>query len=341
MIELSRRLRYALLILVAIVLVEPWALPAHADTSQSAIVVPEPATGSYFTLFNYAPDGRIVVFDGFTVSIQVAPNSTRFRPIGTLPESFLGGTDPAFVTVDPDGRQVLLGGGAGGSKYPDPAFNGAVFRMPLTGGTAVRTGTFPYSIGGEFWNDDLFLMGQGETFGTFTGSVEVLDVARGTTRPLVARIPGDPGGIALDSRQNLYVGLGAGQDTSRTGEIHRFGHDAVRRAMRTGQPLDFDADGRLVTQVLNAGDLAFGPRGELYVGGGDFQARQDFGYVAVVDVRTGQVLRRLDPVDGDPADGDQRSFDIATRPGACRLAALDLFSFFSADPSVIHLVSVC
>jgi hypothetical protein len=317
------------------------ALATARSAAPTAIPVPDPEPGSFFTLFDYAPDGRLIVFDGFTVYIQASRSDQRFVAIGTLPAQFRGATDPAFIAVNPYRREVLLGGGAGGARFPDPVFNGTIFRMRLSGGTAELLGTFPFSIGGDFWSRDVFLFGQGETFGVFTGSIEALDLRTGEKRTLVRDIPGDPGGVALDSRRNLFVGLGAGQDVSRTGEIRRFDRKKVIRALRTGEPLDFDQDSDLITRILNAGDLAFTPGNRLFVGGGDFVGRRDFGYVAEVSLRTGQVVRRFDPVDGDPDDGDQRSFDLAFTHVGCRLGMLDLISFFNAEPSVVYSEKVC
>jgi hypothetical protein len=305
------------------------------------LTLSDPEPGSFFTLYDHAPDGRLVSFDGFTVRVQRSRTSPVLVPVGTLPEQFRGGTDPAFVVVDPHGREVLLGAGAGGAKFPDPEFNGPVFRMSLRTGEVTTVGTFPFAIGGAFLDDRRFLMGQGETFGTFTGSVEVLDLGTGTAEPLVANIPGDPGGIALDRRGNLLAGLGAGQDVSRTGEIRRFDRHRVARALATGRPLDFDADSVLVTQVLNAGDLVAGRSGLLYVGGGDFVSRRDFGYVAVVDPAAGRVVARIDPVDGDPGDGDERSFDLAARGPGCELSMLDLFSYFNPEPATVYVARMC
>jgi hypothetical protein len=260
--------------------------------------------------------------------------------LGTLPEAFRGGTDPAFIVVSPDGRQLILGGGAGGSKFPDPAFNGTLFSLPIEGGEATLLGTFPFSILGMFGSPHEFFFGQGETFGTFTGSVEVLNPQTKQKRTVVGNIPGDPGGVTFDHAGNLFVGLGAGQNNARTGEIHRFAKQDVEDALRTGAPLDFDTNSTIVTQILNAGDLEFDAQGDLFVGGCNF-SNGSCGFIAQVDVTTGQVVDRFDPVDGDPNDGDIRFFEIAATPSMCRLGALDLFSFFNPDESIVFERPVC
>ncbi len=322
---------------VALVLLLTLALPAHATTT---IVVPPPEPGSFFTVFDYTHDGRIVAFDGFTVFIQQDRHSSQFTVLGTLPEEFRGATDPTFIVVSPNGRWLILGGGAGGSQYPDPQFNGTLFRMPRQGGEATLIGTFPFAILGVFRNNHQFFFGQGETFGTFTGSIEVLNLRSGEKRSVIGNIPGDPGGITFDWWGNLFVGLGAGQDSTRTGEIRRFDRRAIREALRNGTVLDFDADSTLVAQTLNAGDLEFDAQGDLFVGGGQFTGAET-GFIAQVDVATGEIVDRFDPTDGDPNDGDITFFSLAITPGGCRLGALDLNSFFNESESIIYEQQVC
>jgi hypothetical protein len=318
----------------------PPAAASTRPTHPAGSTVPEPSPGSYFTLFDFTSKGALIVFDGFTVSIKER-GSRMIVPIGTLPAGFKRATDPAFVAVSPDDRHVLLGAGAGGSRYPDPAFNGTVFEMSLTDGSVRVVGRYPFSVGGIYLTNDVFLMGEGETFGTFTGSVEVLDISSGTHWSLIGPIPGDPGGIALDRNGNLLLGLGAGQDTQRTGEIRQFPRALIRAGLTMRRAIDFDTSGRVVNRVLNAGDLVVDATGQLYVGGGDFVGRQDHGYIGQVDLQSGRLVRTFDPVDGDPTDGDQRSFNIALVESKCELVALDLFSFSNQDPSLLYESRAC
>lgn len=298
------------------------------------VTLPDPEPGSFFSLFDYTHDGRVIVFDGFTVYVQQSRNSATLTPIGTLPEAFRGGTDPSFVSVSPNGQTILLSAGAGGSKFPDPDFNGNIFKMPITGGEAELVGRYMWTILGTWLDNDTFVFGEGETFGTFTGSVEALDVNTGTTTTIVGNVPGDPGGIAFDNQGNLYVGLGSGQDGNRTGEIRRFDKSVVDAALAGQGFVDFD-DGEFIVKVLSAGDLAFSSNGKLFVGGANFTTG-DAGYIAEVDVDTGQIVRKFDPADGDPNDGDFRFYELSFTHHRCTLGAIDLFSFFNADPSVIY-----
>ncbi len=315
---------------------------ALSSAAAQEVVLPEPEQGSFFSIFNYLRDGRIAAFDGFTVYVQENNRSSNLVPIGSLPVAFLGATDPAFIAVSPDGRELILGAGAGGSKFPDPAFNGNMFSLPIEGGVAELIGQFPYHIEATFRRPGELVFGQGETFGFFVGSVEHLDLKSGRNVSIVANIPGDPGGVVFDKKGNLYVGLGAASEPTRVGEIHRFDKRDVVEAIRSGIPLDFNTDSEVVAQVLNAGDLKFDSKGDLYVGGGDlFGVTGSFGFIAKVDVKTGEIIERFDPIDGDPDDSDFVFFSLGFTPVRCRLGALDLISFFTADEPTIFERKVC
>lgn len=335
----SRNHRAAARMLIAsisiVVLAIVGFVPATAvPLTDPQVTVPDPEPGSFFTVFDFTHDGRVVAFDGFTVWVQQNRQSATLTSIGTLPEQFRGGTDPAFISISPNGQTILLGAGAGGFKFPDPDFNGNIFKMPSSGGQATLVGRYMWEIIGVWLNNNTFVFGEGETFGTFTGSVEALNVNTGTTTHIVGNIPGDPGGVEFDNQGNLYVGLGSGQDGNRTGEIRRF-DDSVVDAALAGQGFVNFADGQFIVKVLNAGDFAFSANGKLFVSGANFTTG-DAGYIAEVDVNTGQIVRKFDPADGDPNDGDFKFYEISFTDYRCTLGAIDLFSFFNSDPSVVY-----
>lgn len=322
----------------------PSMAQAPPPAANAEVPLPTPASGSFYTAFDYTSDDRIIAFDGFTVWEQQDASSDTLTPVGTIPAQYQGATDPSFLSVSPTDDVALMGAGAGGSKYPDPDYNGNLFRMNLNTGVSSLVGQYPWNILGDFISQHHFVFGQGETYGFFVGSVEVLDLRTGVTRSIVKEIPGDPGGVAFDrvddGHGNLFVGLGAAADSGRAGEVRKFVKHEVKAVLDGGPPLDFDTDSTLVTEILNAGDLAFGTHDRLFVGGGDF-AEPDLGYVAEINPSTGQTLSRFDPADGDPDDGDFRYWALSDSPTGCVLGALDLSSFFNSDPDVVYQRDLC
>lgn len=310
------------------------------DFAPGPVTVPQPSPGSFTTVVDYLKDGRLVVFDGFTVFVQESIGSATLVPIGTLPAEYQGCADPAFIEVSPDGGTLVLGAGAGGSCYPDPAFNGNLFLLPVTGGEATLLGQYPWSIEGTFRGPNELVISEGETFGLLTGSVEMIDIRTGEQVTLVGPVAGDPSGIAFDQQGNLYVGLGYAQDPSRTGEIRVFDKQDVQEAIRTGVPIPYDS-GTLVTQVLSAGYFAFDADGDLWVGGGDlFGTTGSYGFFAEVDVETGEILNRYDPADGDPNDQDFTFYNVAFNRKTCTIGAFDSFALFGG-PAPLYEMQVC
>jgi hypothetical protein len=317
------------------------AFPARALTV-AQVFLPQPAPGCFTTVFDFLPNGRIVAFDGFTVFVQTSIDSSNLVAIGTLPPQFAGATDPAFVAASPNGRDIVLGAGAGGSKFPDPNFNGNLFRITTAGGQATLIARFPFHIEATFLGPDDLVFGEGETFGTFTGSVELLDIHTLAHITLVGPVPGDPSGVVFDAFGNLYVGLGAGQDATRNGEIRRFSIVDLARAIFTHTPVSFDS-GTFVTQVLSGGSLHFDTRkiDDLFVGDGDiFGPTGSFGFFAKVDTDTGTIVRRFEPEDNDPNGHDQAFWELAFTPVGCRLAAVDTFALASG-PAPVFQMNAC
>ena len=84
----ARTLIASISVLLLIVL---GAALATADPSTDPqVTVPDPEAGSFFTVFDFTHDGRVVAFDGFIVYVQQSRQSATLTPIGTLPELYRG-----------------------------------------------------------------------------------------------------------------------------------------------------------------------------------------------------------------------------------------------------------
>jgi hypothetical protein len=297
----------------------------QAQVLLPSVVLPPVNPGSFSTTFDFGIDQRLVTFSGFEVRLQSVPGSSRFNLLGTLPLKFLGGSDPAFVLASPKGTFFVLSAGAGGSKFPDPAFNGNIFLLPRTGGQARLLANIPFNAAAAFRKQTQLLVNSGEE--TFSSSKVVnLDLQSGAVQTVIAAIPGASGGVGIDRNGDVYTGIGADPNRQRTGEIRRFTKAQIDAALASGIPLDFDRDGAFVAKVLSAGGLVFDQEGDLWVAGGDLLGNGEQGFIAELNPRTGEILRRIDPTDGNPDGGPQVFFSIRiSKPFSCILGANDAF----------------
>jgi hypothetical protein len=304
--------------------------------------LPPPVPGSFVTVFSSLPDCRQVAFDGFHVFIE---NGTGWEEIGRLPDKFLGGTDPAFILPTPEGHDLLLGGGYGGFKgFYDPTFNGTLFQMSIDGGEARLITRIPFHVQAAFHSrEKVFLTVGSRTFSE--GSVRVFEhfdrhdqwKRKGDAKVVVDNIPGAPGGLTLDKTGNLYVGLGFGANPGRTGEIRKFRWNHIQRAIHKERPIDYE-NGTYLTQLLNAGHLVSldNNKKAIAVGGGDLYGyTRSYGYYAIVNSETGDLMGAYDPTDEDPWDHDFLFYILSYCPSSCLLSAVDLNTFFlGARPTV-------
>jgi hypothetical protein len=299
------------------------------------VTLPPPETGSFFTAFDFIPDGRLVVFTGTEVRIQTQKDTSNFDFIGSLPSEFRGGSDPAFVVTGLGGNFFILGTGAGGSKFPNQPFNGSIFVLPRTGGQAESVALIPFHAAANFRQPLELFINRGES--DFSRSaIERLNLITKKVLTVIDNIPGASSGVGIDRQGNIYTGIGLDPNGTRTGEIRRFSQTDINRAIRTGIPLDFDTDGVFVVKVLSAGNLLFDHEGDLWVGGGDVAGSGQQGFIAEIDPQTGTVLRRIDPTDGDPDKGPTTFFQIAiNKPFSCTIGAVNFFdenrTFFKID----------
>lgn len=298
------------------------------------VILPPPDADSFSTTFDFLPDDRLVIYTGFDVSIQDQLSSSDFDFLGTLPPGIAGGIDPAFIVTAPDASFFVLGTGA--NAFPEP-FNGSIFTLPRTGGEAELIASIPLNFSASFrrgQTDELFV-NRGE--GNFSGSeVERLLLPTGEIQTVIDDIPGASAGVGFDGFGNLYTGIGLDRGRQRTGEIRRFSSQDVDQSIQTGIPLDFDDDGEFVAQVLSATGLVFDEEGDLWVAGGNLSGNGQQGFIAEVNPQTGELIRRIDPSDGDPDSGPRNFFQIAiSDPFSCTLGAADFFdpnnTFFKID----------
>jgi hypothetical protein len=311
------------------------------------MVLPPPATGSYVTTFASLPDCRLVAFDGFRIFIEI---ESDWVEIGRLPDKFLGGTDPAFIMVTPDGQDLLLGGGFGGlGGFSDPMLRGTLFQLPVTGGEARLITRIPFHVQAAFRSREKIFLTVGSA-SYLEGSVQLFEhfdrpdrwTRRESPQRVVQNIPGAPGGVVLDKEGNLYVGLGFAADPQRTGEIRKFRWREVEWAIRKEKPIEFD-NGTLVTRILNAGQLIsiHKREKELLVGGGDlFGATGSFGFFARVDANTGELIKMYDPTDGVPENHDFLYFALAFCPKQWLASAVDLNTFFFGTPPIVYTLNI-
>ena len=235
-----------------------------------------PAGASVFDVLN---DGRLIVLVGADVYVEAAAGSHSFNRMGTLPAADLPSFGAAFIRVSPTGTKIAIGnnGGASFSNYQV-----GIFDVDTLAGVWFVAGHFD----GE-WIDNTRVALTAGDFGS-PSVVTVLDIT--SPNPLspvnttiVDNIGGASGGIAFDSAGNLYTGNGfRSTGPSSTGAVKAFANAVWIAALGGGPPVDFEADGVLIVDVLSASPLAFDGNGNLIVGGGDFSSSADFDFVALV-----------------------------------------------------------
>ena len=276
-----------------------------------AMTLPD-ASGPYDVL----PDGRMIALAGANVFIETGVATRVFSPLGTLGGADIASFGAAFIRVSPDGARIAVGNN-GGSTFSD-------FKV---GVLDVGTLTGTWFVADHFdarWIDSTQLAVAASDFSN--GSrVTVLDTASAdptspTNPAIVTGIGGASGGIAFDADGRLFVGNGfASFGPSATGAVKAFEQAAWTAALIGGTPIDFEADGVFIVDVLGASPLGFDEEGNLYVGGAD--AAPDDDSVALVSATAiASALAGGGPVDaGDPAQ--VRRFDPLPA---------DDFNFYSA-----------
>ncbi|MCB9847600.1 MAG: hypothetical protein H6814_04225 [Phycisphaeraceae bacterium] len=302
------------------------ATPRDVCTSYGASYrqfdLPAIGAGSFFTVGDALPDGRLLAATGDGVYLETAIGSGAFDLVSTIaPGVFVSAPDPAFLRVSPDGSRIAFGGGAG---RPLVIFD------PSDLGSAVTPSIIDASVAQVFatvshfdaaWMDGDHLAVTSNDGGS---RVTLLDVTSDTLAPvnptIIANIDGASGGIVFDSAGRLYTGNGFDLDGG-TGTLKAFSPGD----WSVGSPADFASDGVLIGDVLSAYSLSIDLDGDLIVGGGDF-FEGETGYLAVIcaqavesallgfgpiDINNPAIFNRLDPAGtGDRFYGS--SFNRAT-----------------------------
>lgn len=303
----------ALGVLVGLVgLIGP-ATPALADAFDvygdvyRSFRTPPIGNGSFGVAGDALPDGRLVMVTGNSIFIESAVGSAQFDEVGLLDASQTGGsTDPAFLTISPDGATIAVGTGFG---KPVAVFDTALLGTPgapalLTSGLADYFSVEHFNAA---WEDNTHLALTAGDFGS-PAFVSLLDTTSDPNAPInsviVSNISGASAGIAFDDAGWLYTGNGfANGNGSDTGVIKAFDPTSWNAGV------DFENQGVLIGDVLSAGSLTFDDQGNLFVGGGDFGSF-DVGYLGIIhadaiadalagfgaiDTNDPNDLKRLDP----------------------------------------------
>lgn len=232
---------------------------------QRSFTLPPPIANFSTVLFDALPDGRLMLLNNTTVSIETAPKSGSFSVLGDI-SNFSPSSGPSFLAISPNGTRAAAGSNGGGSVV---VFN--------TSNPAISTSYVAGDFGAE-WLDNSFLA---VSSGFGSAKVDILNTSTAVVTPVVTNIIGASAGVSIDAAGNLYVGNGFGSDV---GLIKSFAPAAWQSAFATSTPLNFATQGTPVVDLLSAYPIGFDGSGNMFVGGGDFFGSSgDYGYAALVD----------------------------------------------------------
>ncbi len=275
-------MQHSVAALIACAIATP-ALAAFTPYTDSfrTIAAPPIADGSFGVAGAALADGRLLAMTGSEFYIETSVGSGIFDLAATLDASITDGTDPAFLSVSPDGSTIALGAGF---SRPLITFDSAL----LDGATTITTSNASVFTTNHFagmWQDNTTLVVSGQA------GVTAIDTLTGDANVLVNNIDGASGGVAFDSDGNLYTanGFDFAPGGTETGEIRRF-----TPAEFASGPADFQTSGAFVAEILSGSPLHTDAFGNLIVAGGDF-SEGDAGYIGVFNLTTGE-LAQYDPV---------------------------------------------
>ncbi len=227
------------------------------------------------TVWDTAPDGRVITLVGGDVYRQDAVSASSFTRLGSLPAGEIPSFGAAFLRISPDGSTLAIGDNYAGGT-PDVLLVPTLALDPLAPTTPTRL-ALDHSEADWAGNSTLFVTGS-----TIDGSfVAMVDIPTLSTRQVVGNIDGAAAGVTSDGAY-LYAGNGfAFGGPSQTGEVRAFPLSAITSS---ATPLDFENAGIPVADALTGSSLGFDGFGNLLVGGGDFFGGSgDLGSAAVID----------------------------------------------------------
>ncbi len=309
-----RRLGLAAVILVAVFSMSASIANADAFGSYVHVGTFELPTGA--AAFDVAGDGSIMAIVDDALYLEDGVGAGSFSLLGVLPTADIASFGAAFLRVSPDGTKFAVGnnGGAGG-----------VYQVGVFDALTLAGAWFTADHFDAEWADDTYLA---ITAGDFAGPsvVTLLDTADGDplNAVIIEGINGASAGIAFDAFGNLYTGNGFSfGDPGLTGEVRAFTFASWTAAATGGTPLDFNADGTAIINILSASPLGFDTEGNLYVGGGgdeaDFVALAKASAVAdamagagAIDIGDPALVRGFDPDDANPSNFYSANHNAAT-----------------------------
>lgn len=220
-------------------------------------------------LYDPLPDGRLLLLNGATVSVETGLKTGNFNTLGNI-AGFAPTFGPTFLAVAPDGTRAVAGTGGGTVAVFDTSNPATVANYSVQ------------DFSGE-WIDNRYLA---IANAAPTSGVQVLDTTTSSVKQAITNVGGASAGVAFDAAGNLYTGnaFDFSPGGSGAGWIKEFSAAAWQNALATSTPLDFEASGTPVADLLSAYPIGFDPSGNMFVGGGDFFGGSgDYGYAALID----------------------------------------------------------
>ena len=237
--------------------------------------MPGPANGTTgLVSARYTADGQLYVWDGANVLRGTDPGTGAFTNLSSPGSVGSGSPDTAGINFTSDGSTIVVGNGFGGDGK---ANNGLVFAIPMTGGTSHTPAAtvlneydfIPLPRAAAISGGDRMMLVDAGLPG-FESAVDITDLNTGTSRSVIAPIPGASTALAMDAANRLYVGIGWGDGT---GDIRRFAWAAIESAFAGNTPLDWNS-GELFNPQCSGNNsgagMFFDKRGYLFVGGAQF-----------------------------------------------------------------------